>query len=122
MTTSLADFRRGDTVRIKLTYPAGTNLAGFQWWFTLKANMDDLDQDAVLQVHKQTDDYSGDNFAGGVAYIVLPAVLTGDVTPGKYHYDIQEKAASGEIRTLLPPLASANEKISVITDVTRTTT
>jgi hypothetical protein len=119
MAKYIADFRQGDTVKIKITYDAGTDITGFVYWLTLKACFEDADSAAVLQVETTAGDHPDDDVANGVVYIVASATDTAAVPPGRYYYDVQELSAGGEIRTLFPPTADYKDRLVVIPQVTR---
>lgn len=112
----LPDIRRGDTYRIKIQYPAGTNIAGYIHTFTVRT-----DYDAASPTISQSSvagSASGDDAANGLAYLTVPAANT-VVDVGKYVYDLQMQTPAGEIRTLVPPTDDHKDPMRVVPEVTR---
>lgn len=118
MALYLADFRRGDTFRVKIEYPAGTDITGVTHWLTLKTDFADPDIDAVLQVSAVAGSQTGDDPTNGLAYVVASVAQTAAIPPGRYFYDIQASHPSGEIVTLCPPVADYKDKLRVAPEVT----
>jgi hypothetical protein len=119
MAKYIADFRQGDTVKLKIAYDTATDITGYKYWFTVKTSFDDADASAVLQVETTAGDYAEDDPANGVVWIIADG--TAAIAPGKYYYDVQELSAGGEIRTLIPPVADYKDKLTVIPQVTQDT-
>lgn len=118
MAKYIEDFRAGDTVKIKLDY-GGQDVTGFKWWLTLKAEFGADDYEAELKVEKVAGDHADDDEAHGVVWVVVPSSSTLGLNPGKYLYDMTEKAASGDIRTLFPPPVDHLDRVQIIPRVTR---
>jgi hypothetical protein len=114
MAKHLADFRQGDTVRIKIQYPGGTNLTGYKHWLTLRTSFDAAT--AALAVETAFGNHTAD--ADNVAYLEATPAQTALLAPGKYVYDVQAKAPNGDIVTLLPPIEDYGDKIAVRPQVT----
>lgn len=116
MAKYLPDIRRGDTYRIKIQYPAGTDITGYTHTFTVRT-----DYDAASPTISQSSvagSASGDDVANGLAYLTVPAANT-KVDVGKYVYDLQMQAPGDEIRTLVPPTDDYKDPIRVVPEVTR---
>jgi hypothetical protein len=116
MAKYINDFRAGDTVKIKLQYPS--DISDYEFWFTLKANFEDDDLDAVLQAHTVAGDFTGDDPTNGLVFIVVEAVDTLGIASGKYYYDVQEVTPLGEVRTLVPPVDDYKDRIFVAPNIT----
>ena len=121
MAKYINDIRAGDTVKIKLNYGASVDLTGYEYFFTLKSDLDLTDEAAELQVHTIAGDYVGDDPTNGIVYIVALDTDTIDIPAGRYFYDLQEISASGEVRTLVPPPEDYKDKLLVAPNVTITT-
>lgn len=119
MALYLKDFRQGDTVTIKIDYGTGVNISGFKFWLTLKTNFTDEDVSAALQHSTTAGDTASDDVANGIAYLIIPASLTKNVTPNKYYYDLQALAPSGDIKTIIPPVEDYKDRVLVIPEVTK---
>lgn len=115
MATYLPDIRRGDTYRIKIQYPAGTDITGYTHTFTVREAYDS----AIATITKASvaGSESGDDPVNGLAYVVVPAVET-QVPAGRYVYDLQMETPSGEVRTLVPPTEDYKDPIRVVPEVT----
>lgn len=118
MASYLADFRVGDTLRIRLLYPAGTDITDTQHTLTLKANFEDDDAHAVLQVTAVAGSDPEDDPANGLAFIEVSATLTAAIPPARYYYDIQAKHSSGDIKTLCPPVSDYKARVRAAPQVT----
>lgn len=118
MSSYLADFRVGDTLRVRLLYPAGTDITDTQHTLTLKTKLEDDDAHAVLQVTSVVGADPDDEPTNGVAYIVVSAALTAQIPPSRYFYDIQAKHSSGEIKTLCPPVSDYKARVRAAPQVT----
>ena len=118
-TTVFADgLRQGDTEKLKLDYGGDNDITGFKWWLTLKEEFDQPDAEAALQVSTAAGDHVDDDPAHGIAYLVF----TVTAPAGCYYYDLQERSAAGEIRTLLPLQEDYRTKLRVYPQVTQATT
>lgn len=116
MAKYLPDIRRGDTYRIKIQYPAGTNITGYTHTFTVRTDYDattpTISKSSVVGTE------AGDNAANGLAYLTVPAAST-VVDVSKYVYDLQMQTPAGEIKTLVPPTDDYKDPIRVVPEVTR---
>lgn len=119
MAKYIEDFRAGDTFKIKLDYGSTKDLTGFRWWLTLKAEFAADDFEAELKIEKVAGDHADDDETHGVVWIVIPSSATIDLNPGKYLYDLTEKSASGDIRTLFPSPDDHLDRIRIVPRVTR---
>lgn len=115
----LEGLRQGDTWRLRLRFPAGTDLTGYAFWLTLKRDFADADADAVLQVATVAGASAGDEPLNGIVHVVASAPATTQVPPGRYVYDVQVRAANGEIRTVLPAWTDYDERVEVLPQVTQ---
>jgi len=105
---------RGDDWKIKLNITENNsvvNITGYEYWFTLKSNIDSADPGQV-QVSVIA---SGTNATNGIVYINVPNTSTHNITPGTYNYDVQQIDTSDKISTILLG------KVKVVKDVTRST-
>jgi len=117
MTQYIPDIRSGDTTNIKIQYPAGTNITGYKFWLTLKNNFEDADADAVYQLSTDAGDNVNDDPENGLVYLTINTVIT----PGKYFWDIQTKSPEGVITTIAPPVADYKNRVTVIPEITKST-
>jgi len=111
-------FYRGDTVRIPLEFATYTDdtqtttepidITGYLIFLTLKSSIEDSDEDAAVQVITS----AHEDAEGGISEIVIPASLTGTLTPGKFYYDIQTVTPAGDVTTI------ECSKVTVYKDVT----
>lgn len=113
MAKYLPDFRVGDTYRIKLQYPAGTDLTGYTHWFTVRS---DFGATPVLSVSSVFGDHTGD--AENIAYLEVLAASTAVIPAGRYVYDVQASAANGDVMTLVPPVGEYKDKLFIAPQVT----
>ena len=113
----LPDIRRGDTYRIKIQYPAGTNITGYTHWLTLRTGIGV--EPATLSVKSLAGDHVLDVPASGTAYLEATPDHTAALVAGKgYVYDVQCRTNLGEIKTLLPPITDTTDRLTVVPDVT----
>jgi len=96
---------RGDTRTVRFTVQDGESpkdITGYLFFCTLKANEDDPDSAAALQVSTTVGDDARDDAAGGICYLVLPSTATAAVEPGAYFYDLQRviPGSPPEVKTL----------------------
>lgn len=114
---------RGDTFVRSLTvfqrdYPtAPQNIAGWTFWFTVKAYASLPDSMALFQANS-TDDpeqVTIDSAAAGKLTVRMPAEKTRGLADGRVEllYDVQGKTPEGEIRTV------ESGRIRVTPDITR---
>ncbi len=113
MAKYIPDFRQGDTYRIKMTYPEGTDLTGYKHWFTVKSSFDSA---AVLAVSSVFGAHTGD--ANNIAYIEASPQLTALIPSGKYVYDIQSKAPNADVITMVPPPKDYKDPLFIAPQVT----
>lgn len=114
MALYLPNFRQGDTYRIKLTYPVGTDLTGYIHWLTLE---DEVGSNTpVLQVQSTFGSHTGD--AANICYLEASATQTDPVASGKYVYAVKAKAPSGDEFTIVPPPDEYRDRIFVAPKVT----
>ena len=112
MAKELADFRQGDTKKIKIDYGTGFDITGYQFWFTLRS---DFGSAIVAQVSTTAGDHALDDVANGIAYIQLDSDVSKEIPAGKYVWDIQRSipAVPPDVLTLLPTLKNVKDKIIV---------
>jgi hypothetical protein len=88
---NLNKFHRGDTKKYKLTVVDQSNIpidiTDWTFWFTMKLNKSQADVDASLQ--KSFLMPVNADSTNGIGYITLDSTDTDDISPNKYHYDIQ---------------------------------
>ena len=118
----LPDLRQGDDYSIEIKYPAGTNITGYKFYFTMKNAFEDLDTAAVLQHSSVAGTSLLDIPLTGVCFLTVPAATTALAPAGAYYYDLQAIDASGHVMTLAPPIAEYKHKLTVIPQVTMTIT
>jgi len=112
----LKNFRRGDTYQVRLVF-SGQDITGWAFTFTLKASLSDTIP--ALQIQQVAGDGPNDLPAEGVITLEITSTQSAELIPGSYYYDIQRVIAGTppNVRTILPPIDSPNEKIKVIEDV-----
>lgn len=99
--TTLPPLIRGDSRTFSLTLTNKAtglpyNITGWTFYFTIKANITDLDADALLQkvVTTHTD------AAAGKTDISIDPADTAGVEPGNYFYDIQAVTDTDDVHTI----------------------
>ncbi|MGI2326132.1 MULTISPECIES: hypothetical protein [unclassified Methylococcus] len=114
----LPDIRQGDTYRVRIRYPKGTNIAGYVHWLTLRTAFGV--EPAALALRSVAGDHPGDQVEEGIAYLeATPSQTAGLVAGKRYVYDVQVRAATGEVRTILPPLHDpVEDRLLVVPEVT----
>lgn len=119
MAAELSDFRQGDTKRIRIDYGTGFNITGYEFFFTLKTNFDDVAN--VAQVKTTAGSHPLDDVVNGIAIIELPSNISKSIPVGKYFWDIQRVIPGNppDVLTLLPSKERYKEKIEVLHDVTQ---
>jgi hypothetical protein len=94
---------RGDTWNITVNFKdeAGSaiDITGNQYWFTLKSNIDSVDNDAAIQLGPFTADIADASL--GILSFSVSGVLTKELQGISYHYDLQEVTSSNEVSTIL---------------------
>lgn len=111
MATRLPDFYRRDTKVYNMIFTDGSgvaiNITNAIITFTMKRRASDFDTDAVIQ--KKATITSG---VGGLATLTLTAGET-DVDIGKYYYDIQYKAGTGAITTIIASTLNVLQEVTI---------
>lgn len=115
MALYLEDFFQGDTYRVKVEYPIGTDLTGYVHYLTLKRDAGDAEP--AMQIMSTFGDHTGDSLGSGsirpVAYIEATADDTDLVASGKYLYAVKAKAPNAEEITLVPKAKDYRDKVFV---------
>lgn len=104
MATYIPDFRSGDTYRIKLEYPVGTDLTGYIHWLTIETN-------PVTQLQSTFGSHTGDS--ANVCYLELTPAVTKLIPVGRYQYAVKAKAPSGDESTIVPPPDEFKDRVFV---------
>lgn len=119
MAKELADFRQGDTKRIRIDYGLGFDITGYEFFFTLKARFEDTVN--VAQVKTIAGNHPADDAANGIAIIELPSDVSKLIPVGKYFYDIQRVIPGNppDVLTILPSKENYKDKIEILPDVTQ---
>lgn len=119
MAKELADFRQGDTKRIRINYGVGFDITGYEFFLTLKARFEDTIN--VAQVKTTAGNHPLDDVANGIAIIELPSDVSKSIPVGKYFYDIQRVIPGNppDVLTILPSKENYKDKIEVLPDVTQ---
>lgn len=124
MGVHLNDFRQGDTVTIKIDYGTGFDITGYEFWFTMRADFDDLSP-IIAQISTTAGDHTLDDIVNGLAHIELDSVTSAAIPVGGYVYDVQRGKPNGanpkDILTLLPPVADFDDVLLVAAQVTKAT-
>jgi hypothetical protein len=110
----LSPLVRGDDWTLKLNITENNqivNITGYEYWFTLKSNIDSSDPGQV----QASTVASGLNATNGIVYISVPNTATHNIIAGTYNYDVQQIDTSNNITTILLG------KVKVVKDVTRST-
>ena len=109
---------RGDTWNLKfLIQDVDANpidITGNQYWFTLKSDINLLDEQAELQVGPVS--AGSPDASQGIISLTIPGGATNALEPRTYNYDVQEIDSNGRVNTLLIG------KIRIKADITRTAT
>lgn len=112
----LNEFARGDdwTVKFTLTDAQGAilDITGYSYWMTLKASAADADP-GNAQIGPIA--AGSPDAVNGIIYMTFPRATTDTLTPGSYHYDLQQVDDQGNVQTLLLG------KVQVARDITRST-
>lgn len=117
MAKELANFRQGDTKKIKIDYGVGFDISGYQFWLTMRA---DFGLAIIAQVATTAGNHSLDDPLNGIAYIELPSDVSKAIPVGTYVWDVQRAipGAPPDVQTLLPTLKNVDDKIEVFPGVT----
>lgn len=115
MALYIEDLFQGDTYRIRVEYPLGTDLTGYIHYLTFKRDSNDVEP--VLQVTSVFGDHTADSAGNAqerpVAYIEAPADMTDSVESGKYLYAVKAKAPNADEITLVPKPKDYRDKVFV---------
>ena len=115
--SNLSAFYRGDTKVFNLSFKdsAGLpiNVTGHELWFTMKQEVTDTDEKAILQ--KKIIFPTNAESEGGSGTLTLDSDETGAIEPGTYFFDLQKVIPEN------PPVVATlmSGKISVLADITR---
>lgn len=112
MATYISDIRQGDTMVLALDYGQGIDITGWKFYFLLRNELSDSTN--VLQVEVTAGDSPDDDVTNGLAHLTVSAVETGALQPGKYFYAVKVDKGNGVIKTLVPPVEDANDKVTVV--------
>ena len=114
MAKYLQDIRQGDSRTIRINYGAGYNITGWQFYFTMKLDIDVLANE--VEVTTNVGDHVDDDALNGIVNIVVPASVTGALVPDSYYYSIKRTDGAGvpEIKTLLPPIEDFKDRLKVV--------
>ena len=112
----LEPFARGDdwTIKFTLRQSGGQilDITGYSFWMTLKSDIDAADPgDAQIGPISA----GSPDATSGILYMTFPKAVTANLTPGTYHYDLQQIDDLGNVQTLLIG------KVKVAKDVTIST-
>ncbi|OSM07661.1 hypothetical protein [Magnetofaba australis] len=115
--SNLAPFYRGDTKSFNLTFRDANgdpiDLSGHELWFTMKREIGDADDAAVLQ--KRIVFLPNAESAAGNGVLILDSSETSAIDPGTYYFDMQKVIPEN------PPLVTTlmSGRVSVLPDVTQ---
>ena len=117
MIKPLRGFRRGNTYRVRLRFP-GQDVSGWLFSLTMKAQLSS--ESPILLVQKTAGDIPRDNPAGGIVYLEIGSDESALLTPGEYYYEIRREIPGDppDVRTVMPPIERAMEKLRVYRNVT----
>lgn len=119
--TKLADFWRGDTKEIKLTFTDKNNVAldVTAWILTWTFKKELSDSVPAAQIVTTAGDNPLDEPLSGIIWLVLPSDISETLTPGSYFYDIERKIPGTPpiVKTIMPE--KPTDKLKVYEDVTR---
>lgn len=120
-TPGIANFRRGDTRKYRLTVrsketqePICIDGGKLSVTFKKKRAQSDAQADLSVIMDALTDDTENPT---GQVLVVLPADKTAVLDPGKYYYDFQFVSNEGEVTTLLPT-ETMEDQVTILEDVT----
>lgn len=114
MATYFPDFRQGDTVTVKIQYPALSDITGYKFWLSLVAQ---FGATPVAQVSTTAGDDPRDEVANGICYLTIPSTTSVDIPPGKYYYDIQRDILGTvplDTKTIAPPPSEYKDILTVV--------
>lgn len=123
MAIYLEDFFQGDTYRVRIEYPIGTDLTGYVHYLTLKRDAGDAEPTMQIMstFGSHTGDSPGDATNRPVAYVEAVASDTDLVPSGKYLYAVKAKAPNEEEITLVPKAKDYRDKVFVAPKLTKET-
>lgn len=103
--------RRGDTLTFAIEYvdkdDLPVSIVGSKFYATLKASIDDSDDDAAAK----TENVNHDDDVGGLSHVTFTDTQT-HLLLGKYFLDVQEKDASGQITTLISTIVIFSKDVT----------
>ena len=116
----IQNYIRGDsrTIQINIFQTDGVtpfDLTGCEVFFTVNSsNNPTADTDASAAIALKSSSISNPTL--GICNLTITNVISQDITPGVYYYDVQLKDTSGNITSL------AQNQFTVIADITRSVT
>jgi hypothetical protein len=121
---NLPDQVRGDTWEFQFIMEDSSNspinIDTFQYWLTLKSDVDLADNQAEMQFGPF--EATGANAIAGILDLVIIPTYTDNLTPGTYNYDLQEVDSSGGVKTLLLGKVRATQDITLASEYSGTGT
>ena len=114
MAQYIEDIRQGDTVVIAIDYGQGIDITGWIFYFVLRNELSDSTN--VLQVEVTAGTNADDDVVNGLAHLTVSSTETALLKPGKYYYAIKvnKGGSPSVIKTLVPPVDDANDKVTVV--------
>lgn len=123
MAIYIEDLFQGDTYRIKVQYPIGTDLTGYVHYLTFKR--DASDEEPTLQAEsifgEHTADTAGSPTERPTAYVEATPEMTDLIPSGKYLYTVKAKAPNADEITLVPKPVDYRDKVFVAPRLTKET-
>ncbi|AAU90975.1 hypothetical protein [Methylococcus capsulatus] len=99
----LPDIRQGDTYRVRIRYPKGSNIAGYIHWLALRTAIGT--EPPLLLLRSVVGEHPSDQPEDGIAYLEATPEQTAALPANKRCvYGLLAKTPSGEVKTLRPPL------------------
>lgn len=91
------------------------NVAGWSFWFTVKASAADADADALFQLNSDDGGIVIDVAAAGLGRVLVRAAHTKGQAAGKYRFDLQcrKGAAGAKIETLASGIFQLTDEITL---------
>lgn len=124
MAKYLNDFRQGDTKIIKIDYGIGVDITGWEFFFTMRSDFEDVTP-ITAQIKTTAGDHALDDVANGLAHIELDSTTSAAIPVNGYVYDVQRVKPNGanpvSVLTLLPPVDDFDDIIKVAAQVTKIT-
>lgn len=114
MAQYIEDIRQGDTIVIALDYGQGIDITDWKFYFLLRHEL--ADSTNVMQVECTAGGNADDDVANGLAHLTVSSTETAALEPGKYFYAIKVDKGGDPavIKTLVPPVEDANDKVTVV--------